>query len=281
MTTGGGTALATRPLADTKAEQLIAAFGGRENLLNVDACITRLRMEVADKDKVDKGRLKALGAAGVIEVGNNVQAIFGTQAELLKGEITDAMAGPIPVVMAQPMPDTLAPVTAPATPAPDKPAAGGNAEVTEILVPVRGRAVPMQQVPDPTFAGGHVGPGAAIDPPHEIVDAVAPISGTVLQMLPHAYIILSADNVGVLVHLGLDTVHLDGDGFTAHVAKGDTVEAGQPIITYDVPSVVATGRNPIVPVVVMEKQAQDIRLDDVTAAGGQLAIAQPLLAVTH
>ena len=78
---GTATALATRPLADTKAEQLIAAFGGRENLVNVDACITRLRMEVADKNKVDKPRLKALGAAGVIEVGNNVQAIFGTQAE--------------------------------------------------------------------------------------------------------------------------------------------------------------------------------------------------------
>ena len=118
---GATTAVATRPLADTKAERLIAAFGGRENLLNVDACITRLRMEVADKDKVDKGRLKALGAAGVIEVGNNVQAIFGTQAELLKGEITDAMAGPTPVAAAQPMADTPAPVTAPATPHPNGP----------------------------------------------------------------------------------------------------------------------------------------------------------------
>lgn len=274
---GATAAVAARPLADTKAEKLITAFGGRENLLNVDACITRLRMEVADKNKVDKGRLKALGAAGVIEVGNNVQAVFGTQAEILKGEITDAMAAaPSPVVAAPPVPDTPAAVTAP-----DKPAAGGTAEVTEVLAPIRGRAVPMRQIPDPTFADGLVGPGAAIDPPQDIVDAVAPISGTVLQMFPHAYVIVSADNVGVLVHLGLDTVQLNGEGFTAHVAKGDKVEAGQPIMTYDVPSVVATGRNPIVPVVVMEKQAQDIQLDDVTAAGGQLATAQPLLAVTH
>ena len=100
-------------------------------------------------------------------------------------------------------------------------------------------------------------------------------------MFPHAYVIVSADNVGVLVHLGLDTVQLKGEGFTAHVAKGDTVEAGQPIMTYDVPSVVATGRNPIVPVVVMEKQPEDIRLDDVIAAGGELITAQPLIAVTH
>jgi len=85
-----GTA-ATAVLADSQAEQLIAAFGGRENLVNVDACITRLRMDVADKTKVDHNRLKALGAAGVIEVGNSVQAVFGTQAEALKNDILDVL----------------------------------------------------------------------------------------------------------------------------------------------------------------------------------------------
>ena len=79
------------PAPESKAEQLIAAFGGRENLVNVDACITRLRMEVADTGKVDQARLKALGAAGVIEVGHNVQAVFGTQAEALKNQITEAL----------------------------------------------------------------------------------------------------------------------------------------------------------------------------------------------
>ncbi len=76
---------------DTRVEQLIAAFGGRENLVSVDACITRLRMEVADSSKVDRARLKALGAAGVIEVGSSVQAVFGTQAEALKNEIKDVL----------------------------------------------------------------------------------------------------------------------------------------------------------------------------------------------
>jgi PTS system N-acetylglucosamine-specific IIC component len=93
-TGGAGAVLTTAPTvvaAGSKAEQLIAAFGGRDNLVNVDACITRLRMEVADKGKVDQGRLKALGAAGVIEVGNNVQAVFGTQAEALKNQIKDAL----------------------------------------------------------------------------------------------------------------------------------------------------------------------------------------------
>jgi PTS system N-acetylglucosamine-specific IIC component len=93
-TVAGGSAVATQtaPAAtDSKAEQLIAAFGGRENLVNVDACITRLRMEVADKTKVDQARLKSLGAAGVIEVGNSVQAVFGTNAEALKNDIIDIL----------------------------------------------------------------------------------------------------------------------------------------------------------------------------------------------
>jgi PTS system N-acetylglucosamine-specific IIC component len=89
--TGSAAAVATAPKADTKAEKLIAAFGGRENLVSVDACITRLRMEVADTSKVEKERLKSLGAAGVIEVGNSVQAVFGTQAEALKNEILDVL----------------------------------------------------------------------------------------------------------------------------------------------------------------------------------------------
>ncbi len=93
---GGGSGSATGTLTapaptDSKAEQIIAAFGGRENLVNVDACITRLRMEVADKDKVDQTRLKSLGAAGVVEVGNNVQAVFGTDAEALKNDIIEIL----------------------------------------------------------------------------------------------------------------------------------------------------------------------------------------------
>ena len=87
----GGSGATAVTAVESKAEQLIAAFGGRSNLVNVDACITRLRMEVADPGKVDQARLKALGAAGVIEVGNNVQAVFGTQAEALKNDITDVL----------------------------------------------------------------------------------------------------------------------------------------------------------------------------------------------
>ncbi len=71
-----------------------------------------------------------------------------------------------------------------------------------------------------------VGYGAAIDPPREVVEAVAPVSGKMLKLMPHAYVVMTADNVGVLVHLGLDTVALNGEGFTTHVSQGDDVFRG-------------------------------------------------------
>jgi PTS system glucose-specific IIA component len=102
-----------------------------------------------------------------------------------------------------------------------------------------------------------VGYGAAIDPPRAVIDAVAPVSGKLLKLMPHAYIVMTPDNVGVLVHLGLDTVALNGEGFTAHVSQGDDVTAGQVVITYDVPAIEAKGLNPIVPVVVMDERVPE------------------------
>ena len=130
---------------------------------------------------------------------------------------------------------------------------------TLVLAPVDGRALALTDVPDPVFSQGMVGYGAAIDPPREVIDALAPVSGTLLRLMPHAYVIMTPEGVGILVHLGLDTVALDGAGFTAHVAQGDTVTAGQPIIAYDVPAIVAAGYSPVVPVVVMdEREASNV-----------------------
>jgi len=142
---------------------------------------------------------------------------------------------------------------------------------TTVLAPVEGRALPLADVPDPVFAGGMVGYGAAIDPPHEVIYAVAPVSGKIIKLLPHAYVIMTPDNVGVLVHLGLDTVTLDGAGFTAQVAQGDTVEAGQPVTIYDVPAIVAAGLSPVVPVVVMdEREPGNIEVVDAVSSGSRI-----------
>jgi PTS system glucose-specific IIA component len=143
---------------------------------------------------------------------------------------------------------------------------------TQVLAPVAGRAVLLQDVPDPVFSQGMVGHGAAIDPPRGVIEAVAPVSGKLLRLMPHAYVVMTPDNVGVLVHLGLDTVALKGEGFTAHVSQGDDVTAGQLIITYDVPAVAAKGLNPIVPVVIMdEREPGNVVPSDAVTAGADIA----------
>lgn len=284
-----------------RAEQLIAAFGGRDNLVGVDACITRLRMEVADKSTVDKGALQALGAAGVMEVGNNVQAVFGTQSDVLKEEIKAALAGAAP---ADPefsdaiTPDTdFAPVVGPgagaaamsemisktmaATEALGPDSTDAAPEPTLVRAPVQGRTVALSDVPDKTFAAGTVGPGLAIEPTagaDGVVEAVAPVSGKLMQLLPHAYAIMTEDKTAVLVHLGLDTVKLKGKGFTAHVAKGDRVVQGQPIITYNVAAVAETGYSTVVPVVVMD--ARGATVDELAAPSAPVSTMRPLFTVT-
>ena len=152
---------------------------------------------------------------------------------------------------------------------------------TVVLAPVEGRARALSEVPDPVFAQGMVGYGAAVEPPHAVVEAIAPVSGKVLKLLPHAYVIMTADNVGVLVHLGLDTVGLNGQGFTAHVAQGDTVAAGQRMITYDVPAIVAAGLSPVVPVVVMdERESGNIAVDPTVTTGSDIVSGATLFVAT-
>jgi sugar PTS system EIIA component len=152
---------------------------------------------------------------------------------------------------------------------------------TQVLAPVAGRAVLLQDVPDPVFSQGMVGYGAAIDPPRGVIEAVAPVSGKLLRLMPHAYVVMTPDNVGVLVHLGLDTVALQGEGFTAHVSQGDDVEAGQLIITYDVPAIEAKGLNPIVPVVVMdEREPGNVQPSDAVSGGAEIASGASLFTAT-
>ena len=269
LTDGGPGARLASGAAD-RARQLIAAFGGADNLEHVDACITRLRIEVADKGLVDQRRLKALGAAGVIEVGNNVQAIFGMQADALKSDINAVLEGTSP--------DEPAVVEEPeaAEPAVGSAAASATATTTTTLVraPVPGRTSVLSEVPDATFARGLVGHGAAIDPPREHVAAVAPVSGRLVKLWPHAYVILTDDNVGVLVHLGLDTVKLEGRGFETHVAEGDRVEAGETVVTADMAAIEESGRNPIVLVVVMDSKAHEVTV--VAEASAQVAALDAL-----
>jgi PTS system glucose-specific IIA component/PTS system N-acetylglucosamine-specific IIA component len=130
-----------------------------------------------------------------------------------------------------------------------------------VLAPVPGRVVAMADVPDEVFAASLVGPGVALDPPREPGDAVAPVAGRIAKLHPHAFVVVAVlpeGGAGVLVHLGIDTVKLEGAPFTLHAAEGDQVTAGDRVVSMDVAAVRAAGMSPVTPVVVMDAKAETV-----------------------
>jgi PTS system N-acetylglucosamine-specific IIA component len=123
--------------------------------------------------------------------------------------------------------------------------------------------VGLEAVPDPVFAGAMVGPGVAVDPARVPARVVAPIAGTLIKLKPHAFVVVDAEERGVLVHLGIDTVTLDGEGFTLLAEEGDALSAGDPVVAWDPAAVEASGRSPICPVIALDAQPGD--LDDLAA----------------
>ena len=121
-----------------------------------------------------------------------------------------------------------------------------------------GSAVGLAAVPDPVFSQAMVGPGTAIDPERAPGQAVAPITGTIVKLHPHAYVVVGADGRGVLVHLGIDTVQLKGEGFHLLAAEGDHVEAGQPVVGWNPAVIEAGGRSPVCPVVALDAVPESI-----------------------
>lgn len=146
-----------------------------------------------------------------------------------------------------------------------------------VRAPLAGRVVAIEDVPDPVFSGGLVGPGLAIDPDRDggAVTAIAPISGTLSKVHPHAYVVVSPEGRGVLVHLGLDTVRLSGEGFAVHAAEGSAVAVGDPVVTWSPTRIEARGYDPIVPVVALEAEKEALT----TARAGE-ALASGAAACT-
>ena len=151
------------------------------------------------------------------------------------------------------------------------PEAGTEAHALAIGVasPLPGRLIPLSEVPDPVFAKGLVGGGAAVIPDDDagVVTAVAPLDGKVVKVMPHAYIVQHASGPAVLVHVGIDTVGLKGEGFTVIAQKGDQVRAGDPMITVDVTLVRSRNLSMCSPVVVLDTAADAI---EAPLAGGRV-----------
>lgn len=132
-----------------------------------------------------------------------------------------------------------------------------------VRVPLAGTVVSVENVPDPVFSARLVGPGLAINP-HRAdgadVTVAAPVAGTVVKVHPHAFVIETSGGRAILVHLGLDTVTLAGEGFTLHTHEGAVVDAGDPMITWSPAQVEAGGRCPIVPVIALDADPQALAL---------------------
>ncbi|WP_329215384.1 PTS glucose transporter subunit IIA [Streptomyces sp. NBC_01485] len=145
--------------------------------------------------------------------------------------------------------------------------------MTTVTSPVVGHAVGLAAVPDPVFSGAMVGPGTAIDPVREPAEAVAPVDGVIVSLHPHAFVVVDAEGHGVLTHLGIDTVQLNGEGFEVLVNKGDTVTRGQSIVRWNPAAVVKAGKSPVCPIVALEAAADslgELREDGDVKAGDVL-----------
>lgn len=146
---------------------------------------------------------------------------------------------------------------------------------TEVSSPVGGLAAPLSDVPDPVFSQAMVGPGVAVKPHPGWADAVAPVAGSVATLHPHAFVITADSGVSVLVHLGIDTVKLQGEGFALRVAQGERVALGQPIVGWDPANAEASGYSSVCPVVALDVPADglgDLADDGAVVAGDALFV---------
>lgn len=205
-----------------KAMEVLKALGSTNNIKAIDACITRLRLEVFDTKKVDKNRLKALGSPGVLEVGQSgIQVIFGTEAEALKDEIKVIMENP----------DSVTVVGAESK---EKESVTANSTTETIMAsPVKGKVLDLSEVPDALFAEKMIGDGFAIDPQEGIV--VSPVRGEIAHIFDtnHALAFITEGGLEVLLHIGIDTVKMEGRGFKRLAEIGQKVEIGTPLMEVD------------------------------------------------
>jgi glucose PTS system EIICBA or EIICB component len=216
-------------VGDDLPYNILEAMGGKENIAHLDACITRLRVQVNDIHNVDKEELKKLGAAGVLEVGNNIQAIFGPKSDTLKSQIQDIMSGKKPrPVKTKNQEESSQPNEKPET---------LQSEVNnneKYISPIKGKLIPISEVPDQVFSQKMMGDGFAIEPEDGLV--VAPADGKIINVFPtkHAIGFQTVGGREILIHFGIDTVNLKGEGFETLVNEGEEVKAGQPLLRADI-----------------------------------------------
>ena len=252
--------------AGSQAVNIINLLGGRANIVDVDACMTRLRVTVKDADKVgDAEQWKAEGAMGLVMKGQGVQAIYGPKADVLKSDIQDILdSGEI-------IPETLPSQMTEA----QQNTVHFKGLTEEVYSVADGQVVALEQVKDPVFAQKMMGDGFAVEPANGNI--VSPVSGTVSSIFPtkHALGIVTEPGLEVLVHIGLDTVSLEGKPFTVHVAEGQKVAAGDLLVTADLDAIRAAGRETSTVVVFTNGDAiKSVKLEKTGSLAAKTAVAK-------
>ena len=257
---------AVKVAAGSQAVNIINLLGGRANIVDVDACMTRLRVTVKDADKVGNAeQWKAEGAMGLVMKGQGVQAIYGPKADVLKSDIQDILdSGEI-------IPETLPSQMTEA----QQNTVHYKGVTEEVYSVADGQVVALEQVKDPVFAQKMMGDGFAVEPANGNI--VSPVSGTVSSIFPtkHALGIVTEAGLEVLVHIGLDTVSLEGKPFTVHVAEGQKVAAGDLLVTADLDAIRAAGRETSTVVVFTNGDAiKSVKLEQTGSLAAKTAVAK-------
>ena len=252
--------------AGSQAVNIINLLGGRANIVDVDACMTRLRVTVKDADKVgDAEQWKAEGAMGLVMKGQGVQAIYGPKADVLKSDIQDILdSGEI-------IPETLPSQMTEA----QQNTVHFKGLTEEVYSVADGQVVALEQVKDPVFAQKMMGDGFAVEPANGNI--VSPVSGTVSSIFPtkHALGLVTEAGLEVLVHIGLDTVSLEGKPFTVHVAEGQKVAAGDLLVTADLDAIRVAGRETSTVVVFTNAEAiKSVKLEQTGSLAAKTAVAK-------
>ena len=252
--------------AASQAVNIINLLGGRANIVDVDACMTRLRVTVKDADRVGtEEQWKAEGAMGLVMKGQGVQAIYGPKADVLKSDIQDILdSGEI-------IPETLPSQMTEA----QQNTVHYKGVTEEVYSVADGQVIELEQVKDPVFAQKMMGDGFAVEPANGNI--VSPVSGTVSSVFPtkHALGLVTEAGLEVLVHIGLDTVSLEGKPFTVHVAEGQKVTAGDLLVTADLDAIRAADRETSTVVVFTNAEAiKSVKLEQTGSLAAKTAVAK-------
>ena len=254
---------------DELSAAICRGLGGKKNISDVDCCATRLRCTVYKTELVDDAALKATGASGVVHKGNGVQIIYGPRVTVVKSNLEDYLeTAPNEEYIPQ------------QTEAVEEKAAeevGGNVVDTIIISsPVNGMAADLSETPDDAFAGRMMGDGAMVIPEDGMV--FAPENGEVCFIFntKHAIGFQTESGITMLLHIGIDTVKLDGKGFEPLVKEGDKVKKGDPMMKVDMDYVKANAPSLATPVLCTElEDHQKIRL----LKTGAIKKGEPLFAI--